>query len=134
MAKKHELREILSHEAITKAVNTIWDKGIFVKDWNFMLLRPFNVPKILFYVNVLLDFLFFMLLSLMMLTGMCVKARAQRIEIFKNYFFIKIAAKSMSVTDGWDSLCCWLVWHVNDRSDLICHQHFQTVTMINFIR
>ena len=100
LAKKHELREILSHEAITKAVNTIWDEGIFKNDWNFMLLRPFNVPKILFYVNVLLDFLFFMLLSLMMLTGMCVKARAQRIEIFKNYFFIKIAAKSMSVTDG----------------------------------
>ena len=81
LAKKHDLKEILSHEAITKAVNNIWDAGIFINNWNFKLLRPLNVPKILFRVNVLTDFLFFMLLSLMMLTGMCVKARAQYIKI-----------------------------------------------------
>ena len=81
LAKKHHLREILSHEAITKAVNNIWKTGIFINNWNFKLLRPLNVPKILFGVNVATDFLFFMLLSLMMLTGMCVKARAQQIKI-----------------------------------------------------
>jgi len=79
LAKKHDLREILSHEAITKAVNNIWNAD--VNNWNMKLLRPLNVPKILFRVNVLTDFLFFMLLSLMMLTGMCVKARAQHIKI-----------------------------------------------------
>ena len=80
LAKKHDLKEILSHEAIAKAVNNIWNVGIFLNNWNFKLLRPLNVPKTLFRVNVLTDFLFFMLLSLMMLTGMCVKARAQQIK------------------------------------------------------
>jgi len=84
LAKRHDLREILSHEAITKAVNNIWNAGIFTNNWYLFtnkLLRPLDVPKILFRVNVLTDFLFFMLLSLMMLTGMCVKARAQQIKI-----------------------------------------------------
>ena len=74
MAKKHGLKEILSHEAITKSVDRIWNEGIFLNYWNnFKWLRPLNVPKRLFIVNVLTDFLFFVLLSLMMLTGMCVK-------------------------------------------------------------
>ena len=74
MAKKHGLKEILSHEAITKSVDYIWNEGIFLKYWNnFQWLRPLNVPRRLFIVNVLTDFLFFVLLSLMMLTGMCVK-------------------------------------------------------------
>ena len=81
LAKKHGLKEILSHEAITKSVDCIWNEGIFLNYWNnFKWLRPLNVPRRLFIVNVLTDFLFFMLLSLMMLTGMCVKARAQRNE------------------------------------------------------
>ena len=81
LAKKHGLKEILSHEAITKSVDCIWNEGIFLNNWNnWKWLRPLNVPRILFIVNVLTDFLFFMLLSLMMLTGMCVKARAQRNE------------------------------------------------------
>ena len=84
MAKKHGLKEILSHEAITKSVDCIWNEGIFLNDWKMAStlewLRPLNVPRRLFIVNVLTDILFFMLLSLMMLTGMCVKARAQRNE------------------------------------------------------
>ena len=87
LAKKHGLKEILSHEAITKSVDCIWNEGIFLNHLNNLnhlnhlkWLRPLNVPRILFIVNVLTDFLFFMLLSLMMLTGMCVKARAQRNE------------------------------------------------------
>ena len=79
MAKKHELMKVLSHEAITKAVNNIWDIGIFINNGNLKLFRPLTVPKILFRVNVLTDFLFFMLLSLMMLTGMCVKGRDEPI-------------------------------------------------------
>ena len=71
--------KVLSHEAITKAVNNIWDKGIFIYNLNFKLFQPLTVPKILFRVNVLTDFLFFMLLSLMMLTGMCVKGRDEPI-------------------------------------------------------
>ena len=71
--------KVLSHEAITKAVNNIWDKGIFINNWKFKLFKPLTVPKILFRVNVLTDFLFFMLLSLMMLTGMCVKGRDEPI-------------------------------------------------------
>ena len=77
----HGLKEILSHEAITKAVDRIWNEGIFLTNHKWTkFLRRFNVPKILFRINVLTDLLFFMLLSLMMLTGMCVKARVPRIE------------------------------------------------------
>ena len=80
MAKMHCLKEIVSHEAITKAVNSIWRKGIFLNNchYDFKFLRRFSVPRNLFIVNVLADFLFFMLLSLMMMTSMCVKA-----EVYK---------------------------------------------------
>ena len=112
MAKRHELKEILSNMAITSAVESIWIKGVILDERNshcilsnettekavdtirtkeikcfgngfqnwlpsFELLAKLNVPKSLFYMNVSSDLLFFMLLSLMMLTGMCVKARAQ---------------------------------------------------------
>ena len=112
MAKRHELKEILSNMATEKAVESIWNKGVILDERNshwilsnettekavdtistneikcfgngfqnwlpsFELLAKLNVPKYLFYMNVSTDLLFFMLLSLMMLTGMCVKARAQ---------------------------------------------------------
>ena len=112
MAKRHELKEILSNMATEKAVDSIWIKGVILDERNshcilsnettekavdtirtneikcfgqgfqnwfpcFKLLPKFDVPKYLFYMNVSTDLLFFMLLSLMMLTGMCVKARAQ---------------------------------------------------------
>ena len=72
----HGLKEILSHEAIMKAVDYIWNVGIFLTNSKLTkFFRRFNVPKVLFFVNFLLDLLFFMLLSLMMLTTMCVKAK-----------------------------------------------------------
>ena len=112
MAKRHELKEILSNMATEEAVKSIWIKEVISDDGNshwilsnettekavdtirtkeiksfgngfqnwlpsFELLAKLNVPKYLFYMNVSTDLLFFMLLSLMMLTGMCVKARAQ---------------------------------------------------------
>ena len=102
MAKRHELKEILSNKAIEKAVESIWIKGVILEETTekavdtirtneikcfghgfqnwlpcLKLLPKLNVPKTLFYMNVSTDLLFFMLLSLMMLTGMCVKARAQ---------------------------------------------------------
>ena len=83
MAKRHELKEILSNMATEKAVNSIWIKGVISNEGNpqwfskFTRFMYLNVPKTLFYMNVSTDLLFFMLLSLMMLTGMCVKARAQ---------------------------------------------------------
>ena len=78
MAKKHELNEILSNEATEKAVNSIWIKGVISdEEKNSKWYSKLNVPKTLFFMNVSTDLLFFMLLSLMMLTGMCVKARAQ---------------------------------------------------------
>ena len=112
MAKRHELKEILSNMATKRAVESIWIKEVILDDGNshwilsnettekavdtirtneikcfdhgfqhwfpcFKLLPKFDVPKTLFYMNVSTDLLFFMLLSLMMLTGMCVKARAQ---------------------------------------------------------
>ena len=86
----HDLKEIVCHEAITKAVDCIWNEGIFLNNWsNFKYLWQFNVPRTLFIVNVLMDLLFFMLLSLMMLTGMCIKGlrfynRAPRLKDF-NY-------------------------------------------------
>ena len=112
MAKRHELKEILSNKATEKAVDSIWNEGVISNERNsywilsnettgkavdtkrtneiqsfgngfqnwfpcFKWLPKLNVPKSLFYMNVSSDLLFFMLLSLMMLTGMCVKARAQ---------------------------------------------------------
>jgi len=110
MAKRHELKEILSNMATEKAVESIWIKEVILdernshwilsnetteeavdtirtneikcfghgfQNWCLKLLSKLNVPKSLFYMNVSSDLLFFMLLSLMMLTGMCVKARAQ---------------------------------------------------------
>ena len=81
MAKRHELKEILSNKATEKAVNSIWIKGVISDEenskWYSKWYSKLNVPKTLFFMNVTTDFLFFMLLSLMMLTGMCVKARAQ---------------------------------------------------------
>ena len=85
IAKMHCLKEIVSHEAITKAVNSIWKKGIFLNNchYNFKFLRRLNVPRNLFVVNVLADFLFFMLLSLMMMTSMCVKAEVLQKDMFR---------------------------------------------------
>ena len=77
MAKRHELKEILSNTATEKAVESIWIKGVITNEGNSQWFSKLNVPKSLFYMNVSSDLLFFMLLSLMMLTGMCVKARAQ---------------------------------------------------------
>ena len=77
MAKRHELKEILSNTATEKAVESIWIKENISDDGNSQWFSKLNVPKTLFYMNVSSDLLFFMLLSLMMLTGMCVKARAQ---------------------------------------------------------
>ena len=74
LVKQNELREIVSHEAITKAVNSIWNQEIFTNNGNALLNSLFS-PKKLFYLNVLSDFLFFMILSLMMLTGMCNKGK-----------------------------------------------------------
>ena len=79
MAKRHELKEILSNKATEKAVDSIWIKEVISNEDNSQWFSQLNVPKSLFYMNVSTDLLFFMLLSLMMLTGMCVKARAQLI-------------------------------------------------------
>ena len=79
MAKRHELKEILSNMATEKAVESIWIKEVILDEGNSQWFSKLNVPKTLFYMNVSTDLLFFMLLSLMMLTGMCVKARAQLI-------------------------------------------------------
>ena len=77
MAKRHELKEVLSNIALEKAVETIWIKEVISDEGNSQWFSKLNVPKTLFYMNVSTDLLFFMLLSLMMLTGMCVKATAQ---------------------------------------------------------
>ena len=77
MAKRHELKEILSNKATEEAVESIWIKEVISDKGNSQWFSKLNVPKTLFYMNVSTDMLFFMLLSLMMLTGMCVKARAQ---------------------------------------------------------
>ena len=77
MAKRHELKEVLSNIALEKAVETIWIKEVISDEGNSQWFSKLNVPKTLFYMNVSTDLLFFLLLSLMMLTGMCVKARAQ---------------------------------------------------------
>ena len=77
MAKRHELKEILSNKATEEAVDSIWTKGVISDKGHSQWFSKLNVPKTLFYMNVSTDLLFFMLLSLMMLTGMCVKARAQ---------------------------------------------------------
>ena len=86
MAKRHGLKEVLSPTAITKAVDTIWTKEII--SGNFKnhccqnLLSKFNVPKTLFIANVLADFLFFLLVSLMMLTGMCEKGKDEQTNLY----------------------------------------------------
>ena len=82
MAKKHELKEILSNMATEKAVDSIWNKGVILDEGNSLWFSKLSrklkiVPKTLFFMNVSTDLLFFMLLSLMMLTGMCVKVRAK---------------------------------------------------------
>ena len=77
MAKRHELKVILSNMATDKAVESIWIKGVISDESNSKWFSNLNVPKTLFYMNVSTDMLFCMLLSMMMLTGMCVKARAQ---------------------------------------------------------
>ena len=77
MAKRHELKEILSNKATEKAVKSIWTKGVSFDEGDSQWFSKLKMPKTLFFMNVLTDLLFFMLLSLMMLTGMCVKARAQ---------------------------------------------------------
>ena len=77
MAKRHELKEILSNMATEKAVESIWIKEVISDEGNSQWFSKLNVPKPLFYMNVSTDLLFFMLLSLMMLTGMCLKARAR---------------------------------------------------------
>ena len=87
MAKRHELKEILYNMAIEKAVDSIWTKGVVSDEGNSQWFSKLNVPKTLFYLNVSTDLLFFMLLSLMMLTGMCVKGRA-RLLIEELFFAI----------------------------------------------
>ena len=70
LAKKHELKTIVSHEAVWRAVDGIWneDKTSTKSGWfNF-------TPKILLILNFIFDFIYFVCLSVMMLTGMCVKA------------------------------------------------------------
>ena len=62
--------------ATEKAVESIWTKGLLSDEGDSKWFSKLNVPKTLFYLNVSTDMLFFILLSLMMLTGMCVKARA----------------------------------------------------------
>lgn len=101
MAKKHGLKEVLSPTAITKAVDTIWTKEII--SGNFKnhccqnLLSKFNVPKTLFIANVLADFLFFLLVSLMMLTGMCEKGKDEQTKIILSRIF-KVAVEFLNQT------------------------------------
>ena len=66
LAQRHELKTMLSHEAVQKAVNNFWKKGKLFK----------FAPKTIFILNIASDLIFFLLLSLMMLTEMCVKVRA----------------------------------------------------------
>ena len=82
MAKKHKLKNILSHKAIENAVKSIWKTCFYTKEnekW-YDFVQKWNIPnrpQLLFITNALSDFMFFMLLSFMMLTGICNKARAQ---------------------------------------------------------
>ena len=66
LSKKHELMKVLSHESTSNAVNSIWKKCI--KFMNLTL-----SPRFLFLSNLGSDSLFFLILSFMLLTGMCVK-------------------------------------------------------------
>ena len=77
MAKNHKLKKILSHEAIAKAVDSIWTMEIISNKRNLKWYQNLDVPRTLFLMNATTDFIFFALLSLMMLTGICTKARAQ---------------------------------------------------------
>ena len=87
LAQRHELKTMLSHEAVQKAVNNFWKKGIFSKQWtSFKFLQQINAPKTIFILNIASDLLFFILLSLMMLTGMCRKARASQIRVWSICF------------------------------------------------
>ena len=131
MAKRHELKEILSNMAITSAVESIWIKGVILsnetmekpvdtirtneikcfghgfQNWLpcLKLLPKLNVPKTLFYMNVSTDMLFFMLLSLMMLTGMCVKARA-RLFISRT-ILCYLWFLSRALWSNWTIYCCF---------------------------
>ena len=82
MAKRHELKEVLSPQAITEAVNSIWSREIISNEKSFKWLSKLNVPKTLFIANVLTDFLFFLLVSLMMLTGMCEKGKDEQANLY----------------------------------------------------
>ena len=101
MAKKHGLKEVLSPTAITKAVDTIWTKesnsGNFKNHCCQYWLPKFNVPKNLFIANVLTDFLFFLLVSLMMLTGMCEKGKDEQTKIILSRIF-KVAVEFLNQT------------------------------------
>ena len=87
MAKRHELKEILSNKATEKAVESIWIEGVISDEDNSQWFSKLNMPKTLFFLNVSSDLLFFVLLSLMMLTGMCLKARA-RLFILRTIFSV----------------------------------------------
>ena len=78
MAKRHGLKEILSSVAITKAVNSIWKKGIISNGKSSKWLPKLDVPKNLFWANCVTDFIFFVLVSGMMLTAMCEKGRDEQ--------------------------------------------------------
>ena len=63
--------DILSHEATIKAVNNFWVDGIR-ESGKKPLISPIS-PSNYFKINILSDFLFFVLHCLMLLIGMCVK-------------------------------------------------------------
>ena len=97
MAKRHGLKKVLKPQAITKAVNSIYAKEIISYEKSSKWLPKLNVPETLFIANVLTDFLFFLLVSLMMLTGMCEKGKDEQTKIILSRI-LKVAVLKPKVT------------------------------------
>ena len=95
MAIRHKLKEVLSSQAITKAVHSIWIKEDILDEKNSRWFSKLNVPRTLFIANVVADFSFFLLVSLMMLTGMCEKGKDKQTKIILSRI-LKVAVEFLS--------------------------------------
>ena len=103
LAKNHKLKTIVSHEAISRAVDDIWNEGkTSTKS------RWFNfTPKTLWILNFIFDTIYFVCLSVMMLTGMCVKA----LVLFHKYSVVIRTFFRFSILVDFDVL----KWKINFR-------------------
>ena len=86
MAKKHKLKTILSNQAIAEAVDSIWTKGIIFKKEDFKWLQLF-LEITIFLMNATTDIIFIILLLIMIIWGICTKAKAQ-LSISRTIFAI----------------------------------------------